>query len=174
MLLLFSCNNQRTLSPTEVAENKNLKDSNSVHVDSVVVIASRGNSEIDRAKDIYSNGSKFRVVKYVYKDLDDNILGVKDVKKTTFTIDADNKLFKMEMDTVYYEYYYYNKVDRIALENITNDAYGIYKTYSTDKKDSLLTDVLLLGVDPVTNELLNYQLYFANKGFITFSLTPIK
>lgn len=126
-------------------------------------------------KNLYSNGNKFKVLRYIYTDLNDNVVDRNDnVKQTTFIIDSDKKLFTVKMGTIYNEYYYYNKVDRMTIGGKTRDVYGIYRSYSTENTGKSLTDVLILELNPTTNELKSYKLYFGNKGFITFYLSPTK
>ena len=126
-------------------------------------------------KNLYSNGNKFKVLRYIYTDLNDNVVDRNDnVKQTTFIIDSDKKLFTVKMGTIYNEYYYYNKVVRMTIGGKTRDVYGIYRSYSTENTGKSLTDVLILELNPTTNELKSYKLYFGNKGFITFYLSPTK
>lgn len=126
-------------------------------------------------KNLYSNGNKFKVLRYVYTDLNDNIVDRNDnVKQTTFIIDSEKKLFTVKMGTIYNEYYYYNKVDRMTIAGKTRDVYSIYRSYSTENTGKSLTDVLILELNPTTNELKSYKLYFGDKGFITFYLSPSK
>jgi len=123
---------------------------------------------------IYSNGTKFKVLRYVYTDLNENVINRNDnVKQTTFIIDAKNKLFTVKMGDIYYERYYYNKVNRVTKGNITLDMYGVYKSYSSEDKSKPLSDVMMLEINPTNNALKTYKLYFGDKGFITFYLSPI-
>ena len=125
-------------------------------------------------QNIYSNGSKFKVLRYVYTDLNENIINRNDnVKQTTFIIDAKNRLFTVKMADIYYERYYYNKVDRVTKNGTTIDMYGVYKSYSSEDKNKPLSDVLMLEINPTNNALKTYKLYFGDKGFITFYLSPI-
>jgi hypothetical protein len=128
---------------------------------------------IGQPKVIYSNGNKFKVYKYVWTDLDGNIVNTLDLKKTTFNIDTNKKMFIMKMGGIYYEHYFYNKVERFSTASETKDVYSIYNSYSSEKKGWRI-EVLSLEVNPTTNELLNYQQYYGKKGVITFYLTPIK
>ncbi|HPM03733.1 MAG TPA: hypothetical protein PK816_16355 [Candidatus Cloacimonadota bacterium] len=123
---------------------------------------------------VYSNGNKFIVTKYVYTDMAENILDQKPVKQSIFIIDDVNKVIKMEMADIFYEHYYYNKVDRVTVNGKTRDVYGIYRSFNSKDKNKALTDVMIIGVNSITNEAKYYQLYFGDKGFITFSLSPIK
>ena len=126
-------------------------------------------------KSPYSNGNKFKVLSYVYTDLDDNVLDRNNnIKQTTFIIDPIKKLFTVKMSNIYSEYYFYNKVQRITKNGETKDVYAIYKSYNTQKVGVKLTDVLILVVNANTNELKNYELYFGNKGFINFNLAAVK
>lgn len=123
----------------------------------------------------YSNGTKFKVLRYVYTDLNDNIVSRNDnVKQTTFLIDSKRKLFTVKMGNIYNEYYYYNKVNRTTVDGKTRDVYVIYKSYNTENPNQKLTDVLILEMKPSSNALTSYTLFFGNKGFITFYLSPTK
>lgn len=122
----------------------------------------------------YRNGNRFKVLRFVYTDLDENILDRNDnVKKTSLIIDNEERLISVVMDTIYSEYYYYNKVDRVIINGKTQDWYSIYKSYNTQNPGTSLTDIIILEVNPATNELLSYKLYFGKKGFITFYLQPM-
>lgn len=133
------------------------------------------NSYAQSGKNLYSNGNVFNVLKYVYTDLDDNIINRNDnVKKTTFTIDSKNKEFIVKMGGIYDEHYYYNKVERNTRGGITTDVYQIYKSFSSQNRTKTLSDVMTLEVDSYTKNLKSYKLYFGNKGFITFYVTSLK
>jgi len=128
-----------------------------------------------KEKKLYSNGSVFKVIRYINTDLDGNIIKRNDnVKQTTFTIESKNKVFVVKMADIYYERYYYSKVDRITIGGNTKDVYKIYKSYNSQEPTKTLTDVLILELNPSTNSLKSYKLYFGDKGFITFYLTSIK
>jgi hypothetical protein len=141
-----------------------------------VILLTTVNALMGQSKtNLYSNGDKFKVLRYIFTDLNEKIIDRNDnIKQTMFIIDSDKKLFTVKMGTIYNEYYYYNKVDRITINGKTRDIYGIYKSYSTENKDKSLTDVLTLELNPTTNELKSYQLFFGDKGFITFYLSPAK
>ncbi len=140
----------------------------------VIVLTVEG-AKAQNKSNLYSNGNKFKVLRYIYTDFNENVINRNDnVKQTTFIIDSDKKLFTVKMGNIYNEYYYYKKVDRTTIAGKTRDVYGIYKSYSTEDKNKTLTDVLILELNPTTNELKSYKLYFGNKGFITFYLSPAK
>ena len=140
-----------------------------------VIVLTVAGAKAQNKSNLYSNGNKFKVLRYIYTDLNEIVINRNDnVKQTTFIIDSDKKLFTVKMGNIYNEYYYYNKVDRTTIAGKTRDVYGIYKSYSTEDKKKTLTDVLILELNPTTNELKSYKLYFGNKGFMTFYLSPAK
>lgn len=124
-------------------------------------------------KTTYSNGNSFKVVSFIYTDLNDKVVDKQDdIKKTTFIINDKEKFFSVVMGDVYYERYYYDKPNRLTIGKGIRDVYSIYKSYNSQNVNKSLTDVLLLDVDE-NNELKSYKLYFQDKGFITFQLIPL-
>lgn len=124
---------------------------------------------------LYTNGNKFKVTRYVFTDVNENVIERNDnIKQTTFIIDKTKKLFTVKMSTIYSEYYFYNTVTRISKNGKTIDAYSIYRSYNTSDTDKTLTSILELEINPTNKGLRSYKLLFGEKGFITFYVTPIK
>jgi len=123
-------------------------------------------------KQLYSNGSEFRVIRYIHTDVNGNVVNRNDnVKKTSFIIDNYKKILTVKMDAVYSEYFHYNKIERIKSNGNTRDVFSIYRSYSSENRDKTITDKIVLDIDASNNSLKSYILS-GNGSSITFYLQP--